>query len=163
MTRAEFEQRLQAAARGWLGVRFLHNGRTKSQGVDCLGLVICLLREVLGTEEHIPDGDGNAYGPDWYLHTPETRYLAGLTDNGVPVTEADLLPGDVLYFRTGMLGRSKTDAITHGGVWLGDHNFIHAITGREVGLADLRQRAWRGTLAGIIRPTAVLDALGETA
>ena len=96
MTRAEFEQKLQVAAQGWLGVRFLHNGRTKSQGVDCLGLVICLLREVLGTEEHIPDGDGNAYGPDWYLHTPETRYLAGLTDNGVPVADADLLPGDVL-------------------------------------------------------------------
>lgn len=46
-----------ATARGWLGVPFLHQGRSRS-GVDCAGLVICVGRE-LG--ELATDFDVNGY------------------------------------------------------------------------------------------------------
>jgi len=36
---------LVTAARGWLGVPFMHQGRS-SAGVDCAGLVICLGRDL---------------------------------------------------------------------------------------------------------------------
>lgn len=158
MTRPEFETRLNAAAERWVGAPFLHNGRTRSQGVDCLGLIVCLLREA-----GIPllDGDGTVYSPDWYLHTPEDRYLAGLLDQGVPVTQARLLPGDVVYFRAGLISRSQIPYVTHGGVWLGDGRFLHSLTDRAVGHGLLRHRAWSTTYAGAIRPKVVLDALGE--
>lgn len=34
-----------AAARAWVGVPFLHQGRTR-HGVDCVGLLVCVLRDV---------------------------------------------------------------------------------------------------------------------
>lgn len=160
MTREEFEARVLAAARGWLGVRFLHNGRAKSQGVDCLGLIVCVLREVGAP---CPDGDGESYAADWYLHTPEERYLGGLLAHGVPVALAALRPGDVPYFRAGLLGRVQSDAVTHGGLSLGGARFVHAVTGRTVAEADLRHRAWAATCAGAIRLKAVLALLGEDA
>jgi len=158
MTRQEFEEKALEMARTWVGVPFLHNGRTRSQGVDCLGLIVCLLRDC-GIP--VPDGDGKAYAPDWYVHTPEERYLSGLLDNGIPVAKEALLPGDVPYFRPGLILRSQNETITHGGVWLGDGRFIHSITGRRVEIAELRQRAWVKAYAGAIRVHPLLHLLGE--
>jgi cell wall-associated NlpC family hydrolase len=36
-----------AAARGWLGVRWRHQGRSRD-GVDCVGLIVMVRREVFG-------------------------------------------------------------------------------------------------------------------
>ena len=160
MDRTQFERALQDAVQGWIGVAFLHNGRTRSQGVDCLGLIVCLLREA-----GLPmlDGDGQTYAPDWYLHTPEDRYLDGVLARGAPVRREALLPGDVLYFRAGLLTRGQSPAVTHGGVFLGDDQFIHALNGRNVSLGDLRHKAWTTTYAGAVRPHALLQLLGEEA
>ena len=159
MTRQEFEARLQAAAASWVGAPFLHNGRTRSQGVDCMGLIVCVLRDA--GIEGVQDGDGKIYRADWFLHTPEARYLSGLLANGIPVPRGPWLPGDVLYFSTGLLSPSRSEAVTHGGVWLGNGSFIHAVNGHPVAIADIGQRAWAKTYAGAIRPKAVMDALGE--
>ncbi|MBI4384129.1 MAG: C40 family peptidase [Nitrospinae bacterium] len=45
MTRSEIVRK----AREYLGTPFHHQGRTKGRGVDCVGLVVCVLRE-LGPE-----------------------------------------------------------------------------------------------------------------
>lgn len=42
----EHAERIVAAARGYLGVRFRHRGRGRHEGVDCGGAVICPAREV---------------------------------------------------------------------------------------------------------------------
>lgn len=34
------------AARGWLGVRWCHQGRDRLRGVDCAGLLICVARQL---------------------------------------------------------------------------------------------------------------------
>lgn len=158
MTRDEFEEKLFAVASSWVGVGFLHNGRTRSQGVDCLGLIICMYQDM---GFFLPDGDGHPYQPDWYLHTPEPRYLEGLFQNGTPVFPTDLLPGDVVYFRPGVITMTKSSKITHGGVVLRPPEFIHAITGRRVEIAHLTDRAWTKSYAGAVRPHVVLSALGE--
>jgi len=45
-------------ARAWVGVPFAHQGRSRTTGVDCVGLVICVARE-LGLVP--PDADENGY------------------------------------------------------------------------------------------------------
>jgi len=159
MTRQDFETRLQEQLRLWLGVPFLHNGRARSQGVDCLGLIVLVLQ---GSGLEIKDGDGKIYRPDWFLHTPEERYMAGILDQGVPVEKSDLLPGDVVFFRPGML-RGGTQMITHGGIYIGDGHFLHSITGRKVEISRLSLKAWTISYAGAVRPKALLDALRKKA
>jgi cell wall-associated NlpC family hydrolase len=160
MTRPEFDAKILAVAKTWVGAPFLHNGRTRSQGVDCLGLLVCVLRDA--GIEGIQDGDGKVYRADWFVHTPEARYLSGLLANGIPVPGGPWLPGDVLYFSTGLLAPGKSEAVTHGGLWLGNGSFLHAVNGHRVAVADIGQRAWAKTFAGAIRLYAVLAALGES-
>lgn len=180
MTRTEFEARLQETAKGWVGVGFLHNGRTKSQGVDCLGLIACVFREV-GLD--VPDSDGNTYRSDWYMHAQGETYLTNLLIHSVPILPKEALaalagiegsvrldsergqfrPGDVLYFRPGVLRPGGSDRITHGGIYLGNNEMIHALNERPVEIASLRLRAWVISYAGAVRPKAVLAALGEAA
>jgi len=158
MTRAEFEARLQRVATSWVGVPYLHNGRTRSQGIDCLGILVMALREC-GCD--VEDGDSQSYRQDWFQHEREDRYLAGLLARGDPVGRDQFLPGDILYFRTARFGRIDSDAVTHGGLWLGDGKFLHAISGRGVEIAEWRARAWQTTYAGAIRPHAVLRAISD--
>lgn len=76
-----------AAARGWLGTPWHHQGRLKGVGVDCVGVVIGVAGE-LG----ISDFDITGYG-----HRPDSRELERLAGHlmvEVPVAEAQ--PGDVL-------------------------------------------------------------------
>jgi cell wall-associated NlpC family hydrolase len=122
-------------------------------------LIVCLLRDC-GIP--VPDGDGKTYGPDWYVHTPEERYLSGLLVHGIPVEQGAMQIGDVPYFRTGLISPSRSEVITHGGVWLGEGRFIHSITGRLVEITEIRFRAWAKTYAGSIRLKTVMEALGET-
>jgi cell wall-associated NlpC family hydrolase len=59
-------------ARSWLGVRFLHQGRSRF-GVDCLGFIAAMLHE-LGSDvfmRHLPQ----AYGRD-----PQALLIDGLTN-----------------------------------------------------------------------------------
>jgi len=69
---------IAAAARGWLGTRFHHQGRLKKTashkgGVDCLGLLVGIAREL---DLHTPD---NVLLTDFdhtdYTHLPDTDYL----------------------------------------------------------------------------------------
>ena len=74
-------------ARGWLGTPWHHQGRVKGVGVDCVGVVIGVARE-LG----LSDFDATGYG-----HRPDSRELERIAREmmrEVPVPEAR--PGDVL-------------------------------------------------------------------
>lgn len=83
---------LVAAARGWLGVRWRHLGRSRT-GVDCIGLVLLCLREC-GVE--IAD-------PAPYAREPQgTRLLEGIGRHAARVPEPR--HGDVLLFRMGLYG-----------------------------------------------------------
>lgn len=97
-----------AAARGWVGTPFHHQGRVKGAGVDCIGLVIGVARE-LG----LLDGyDYTAYGriPNPVVFGRELRA------NMDPV--AGPAPGCVLWF-------AWSRAPQHVGI-VSDTGLIHA-------------------------------------
>jgi cell wall-associated NlpC family hydrolase len=73
-------------ARGWLGVRWLHQGRTR-EGVDCAGLVIGVAKACRNSTFDTSDYARQA--------TDETM-LALCRELLQPVEKADLQPGDVL-------------------------------------------------------------------
>lgn len=84
-----------ACARGWLGTPFHHQARLKGTGVDCVGLIIGVARE-LGLVA--PDFDVEAYPriPDG----TSLMHLVALHMRALPVDEP-LQPGHVVVVRFG--------------------------------------------------------------
>lgn len=158
MTRLEFEQHIRSEARSWVGVGFTHNGRTKSQGVDCLGLVLCFYKSV-GLE---PPMDGKTYQFDWAFHAAEHPYFIELMGLSIEVPRDRLKVGDTVYFQSSALTGAGVDVPTHSGLYLGSDEFIHSITGRGVSLSNLTTRIWRNSFVGARRPLALMTLLGET-
>lgn len=76
-----------AAAREWIGTPFHHQGRLKGVGVDCVGVVIGVVKE-LG----ISDFDVGGYG-----HRPDSQEMERLARQLMAeVPPAAARPGDVL-------------------------------------------------------------------
>lgn len=115
-----------AAARGWLGTPYRHQGSTRGAGCDCLGLLRGVWREVYGQEPQVPP----PYSPDWdeiaardVLRRAAERHLE-------PRVGRDVEVGDVLLFRMRRGAVAK-----HLGILseLGDApRFIHAYSGHGV-------------------------------
>ena len=78
-----------AAARSYLGVRWLHQGRNRL-GVDCVGLIIAAARDI-GVE--VPDMRGYRRSPD-----PQ-KFLGHIYENSIP--EQEPIPGSFGVFRDG--------------------------------------------------------------
>lgn len=105
-----------AAARSWIGTPFAHQGRIKTVGVDCIGLVIGVGRE-LGLCE--PDFDVSGYA-----RNPDGRSLMALSRvHMTPIDREAMQAGDVVVVRFGdhpqhfgVLGNYK-----HGGL-----SIVHA-------------------------------------
>ena len=127
-------------ARQFLGIPYRHGGRDRS-GLDCLGLALLFYKELGLT---IPAVDGKSYNPDWYKSDPE-RLLRGLHQVGreVNLKAEQLQPLDLVYFRVG-------GAITHAGVMIDQHSFLHVMIGQQVNVARLNP-AWRRRLRGARR------------
>jgi cell wall-associated NlpC family hydrolase len=80
---------LIAAARTYIGIPWLHQGRNR-QGVDCVGLLICAMADI-GIE--IPDMQGYRRAPD-----PEV-FVGHIHANSLP--EKFPFPGTLGVFRDG--------------------------------------------------------------
>lgn len=75
------------AARKYLGVRWVHQGRSRVRGLDCLGLVVVTMQD-LGLEVE----DCTAY-----RRLPDDKKLLRMVDAQMDkVALEDMLPGDVL-------------------------------------------------------------------
>ena len=73
--------------------------------------------------------------------TADTQY-----EVGTPVSTADLLPGDLVFFETYAPGAS------HVGIYVGDGNFIHASSGRgSVTISSLSQAYYSSHYIGARR------------
>jgi NlpC/P60 family putative phage cell wall peptidase len=101
-----------AEAQSWRRTPYHHRARVKGAGADCVTFLAAVY-EAVGLLPHI---EFPYYPPDWNLHRDEERYLLGLLDYAVLVSET--LPGDVVMFQ---MGRT----ISHGGIWVGPDRFIH--------------------------------------
>lgn len=79
---------VQRIARTWLGVPFLHQGRSR-QGVDCGGLLLCVGEEAGLSLIH----------PGTYSMSPEPNLvLDAITANCDRIALLEIMPGDVLHF-----------------------------------------------------------------
>ena len=123
------------AARGWVGTPFHHQASLRGVGADCLGLVIGVLREVVGRDVKPP---AYARRPD------ENQLTAGLAEVFARVPRDSLRPGDVLQFA--IAGRA-----VHLGIYAGER-FVHALDG--VGVVEVTfSGAWPRRVVAVWRLT----------
>lgn len=105
---------LMAQYRDWRSVKYKEGGLSKS-GVDCSGFVYRTYLDRFG------------------IRLPRSTEL--LAKNGAVIPAARLLPGDLVFFKTGVKQR-------HVGIYVGDRNFIHASTSRGVTISSLDNVYW---------------------
>lgn len=131
-----------AAARGWIGTPYAHQGSLRQVGCDCLGLVRGVWRELLGPEPEAPP----PYTRDWAEATGRELLLETAGRHLVPAS-GPIRPGDVLLFRWRSHLPAKHCAIAAGTGRASADTMIHAHEGAcvaEVVLAPF----WTRHLAG---------------
>lgn len=98
-----------AEARTWLGTKFLHQGRIKGAGVDCVGLMVGIAQRFGWQYQDVP-----AYG-----RQPNFAVMReALEKNLVPISMKEARPADILWFAFG-------EKATHLGL-ITDRGLIHA-------------------------------------
>ncbi|MFP3090676.1 NlpC/P60 family protein [Treponema sp. TIM-1] len=119
----EVRSQVIAAAEQYQGTPYRYGG-TDRQGLDCSGLVYRSFRDALGID--VP------------------RTTAELHAWAEPIQEANLMPGDLVFFNT-------TGPLSHVGLYAGKGKFIHAASsGQQTGViySELSARYWKNTFAG---------------
>jgi murein DD-endopeptidase len=115
---------LAQAALRYVGVPYRYGGAEPSRGFDCSGLVAYV------------HGQGGISVP---------RTAAAQFASARRVSEAELQPGDLVFFR--LSARSRD--VTHVGIYTGGRRFVHAPqTGSRVGEASLDDAYYRARYAG---------------
>lgn len=102
----------------WYGVTYKYAGKDKN-GVDCSGLASTLYLQV-------------------YKKTISSNTKA-LADEVKKIKESDLKEGDLVFFIT--FGKK----ISHVGVYLQNHKFVHASTKKGVMISDLNEPYFKKT------------------
>lgn len=138
-----------AAARGWLGTPYVHQGRCKGAGADCLGLVLGVWDEVLGrAPSAVP-----AYGADWAETGAGDPLWEAARAHLIPLPPGVHQPGSVLLFRMREHAQAKHLGLASGSVE--QPHFIHAYTGRGVVESALTAPWARRVVARFAFPTDV--------
>lgn len=104
---------LYARHRAWQGVPYRLGGLSR-QGIDCSGFVHLTYRDLFAID--LP------------------RHTAVQVAAGIEVSQAELLPGDLVFFRT---GNSR-----HVGIYIEQRTFLHASTSRGVMVSSLDDAYW---------------------
>lgn len=99
----------------WQSVPYRLGGMSKN-GVDCSGFVTLTFRK------------------HFNIQLPRTTALQ--SEVGHRVSQQELRPGDLVFFKTGFNQR-------HVGIFLEGRSFIHASTSNGVAIASLDDRYWR--------------------
>ena len=80
-------------AREYVGTPFHHQGRQKGVGIDCIGLIVCVAKE-LGIKSRT---DPNAQDVVDYGRVPDGKLLFWhLNEHLLPVEQAAMQPGDIV-------------------------------------------------------------------
>lgn len=103
--------------RQWRGTPYRYGGLGRS-GVDCSGFVFLTFRDKFD------------------LQLPRTTRAQ--SDIGTRIDKDDLLPGDLLFFKTG-----RGENGLHVGIYDTDNAFIHASTSQGVIRSSLENSYWR--------------------
>lgn len=120
-------------ARSYLGVPFVHQGRSR-RGVDCVGLLVCVAQDL-----SIPVSDDLAYG----LNPDPVHLRAKISENLAPIAMADAQPGDVYLMRF-------DQAATHVAI-LTDRGIIHALSTARGVVEHRMDSTWRTRIRSVWR------------
>ncbi len=101
----------------WRGTPYRYGGLSRS-GIDCSGFVYRTYRERFG------------------IQLPRTTRQQ--SELGERISKKDLLPGDLVFFKTG-----RGEAGLHVGIYDTRNQFIHASTSRGVMRSSLNNQYWR--------------------
>jgi NlpC/P60 family putative phage cell wall peptidase len=126
-------------ARGWIGTPYHHQASVRGAGVDCVGLVRGIYRELYGSEPN----PVHSYSRDWAEAGGEETLLAAARRHLVEIAPQTAAPGDVLVFRyrAGMVAK-------HAGIMSTPRTMIHAMEGAPVCEVAL-SAWWRRRLAAV--------------
>lgn len=109
-----------------LGVDYRYGGNSPVTGFDCSGLVAHVYREA------------------WGVRLPHNTQAQ--SEAGVPVSLAELQPGDLVFYDT--LQRP----FSHVGIYMGNGQFVHAPkSGARVRFESLESRYWSTRFSGARR------------
>ncbi|MEJ2360346.1 MAG: C40 family peptidase [Gammaproteobacteria bacterium] len=113
---ARLHKEVVDVAKAMLGIPYHYGGDTPRQGFDCSGLVYYA---------HLRAG----------VRLPRTSY--GQFRVSRPVALRNLHPGDLVFFST------RRDRVSHVGIYIGRHEFIHApARGQDVTIDKLSEPYW---------------------
>lgn len=128
------EEEFRAVIATWEGVPYLHAGRTKSAGIDCVNFVVCVYEDLgvfeRGEIKYAP------YPPDWHMHQAEERILNITYDYCFEIAKYELRYGDLILMQFGK-------CFSHGALFVEDQEIIHSIVKRGVVRSSLTQRYWK--------------------
>lgn len=106
---------LLSAYEGWKGVKYLWGGTTH-KGIDCSALTRAIFKEVFGYT--LP------------------RVSVDQVKKGKKVSNEDLRPGDIVFFR-------PNNRYNHVGVYIGNSLFINASSSNGVVISSLNNSYWK--------------------
>lgn len=130
---------LIAAARGLMGVPYVHGGSSADEGFDCSGFTRHVFQHTLG------------------LALPRSSREQASAPGLMPVSRTDLRPGDLVFFNT------VSSAFSHVGIYLGNNKFIHAPrTGGQIRIEDLGVGYWSQRFDGGRRAISVTEGTAST-
>lgn len=111
---------------GYLGIRYRRGGSSPETGLDCSGLVQNVFRHSIG------------------LQLPRTA--ADMARLGEKVNKNELLPGDLVFFKT------SRRAFSHVGIYVGDGRFLHSpSSGGVVRVESMGKKYWQTRYNGARR------------
>ncbi|OIQ72218.1 gamma-DL-glutamyl hydrolase precursor [mine drainage metagenome] len=111
---------------GFLGVPYRRGGNSGESGFDCSGFVKAVYEQTVG------------------LILPRKAEQQAATTQ--KISEAELQPGDLVFFNT------MRRAFSHVGIYIGDGKFVHSPKpGAEVRIENMDVRYWRSRFDGARR------------
>ena len=116
-------RRIISSAMDYMGVPYIFGGTTP-YGFDCSGYV-----------QYVFANAGISLP-----RTADVQY-----EQGTPISTAELVPGDLVFFTTYTYGAS------HVGIYVGDGNFIHASSSRGVTISSLSEAYYSSHYIGARR------------
>lgn len=116
-------RRIISTSMDYIGVPYVFGG-TSPYGFDCSGYVQYVF----------------AHAGISLPRTADVQY-----EVGTPISTAELIPGDLVFFSTYTYGAS------HVGIYVGDGNFIHASSSRGVTISSLSQAYYSSHYIGARR------------
>lgn len=130
--------RVVTAARGWIGTPYHHQASCRGVGVDCLGLVRGVWRDVYCMDAEFPPN----YSADWAEASGRETLLDAASRHFLVKDLSALAAGDVVVFRL-----RPTMVAKHCGIVTGAAAFVHAMEGCPVAEVALSPW-WRRRIAG---------------